>query len=418
MSVETEWPATAKAQLIAPPPQELPTVRSVSVLLALLSAAVLLALRDALRPGTIASTSIASLSIAAMVLAVSVRRRTRLALAKFGQHASELRQALETAEENLRHKDTFVSWASREIRGPLTAIFGACDAAWDAQSTDENRQTLRRNAAQILAVADNMAGVAAHSVLAAHSAVAQPPAPPTPHLTGRVLVAEDGPDNRKVIEFYLEKAGIQFDTVTDGQAACEQAMAAAKRRQPYDLILMDVQMPVADGCAATILLRDHNYRAPIVAITANATERDRTRCLAAGYNGFLAKPIDVHKLAEILTRYLRPAAGGGQTASNVVAQALAAPDPRFGALKDAFVGEIATRISAIEKAIATEDLTAAAELSHQLKGTAGCYGMPEISQAAGCLQTAAESAAHGSDLHESFTTLKELCQNVTPAQAA
>ena len=76
------------------------------------------------------------------------------------------------------------------------------------------------------------------------------------------------------------------------------------RGKPYDLILMDVQMPVMDGFAATLHLRSNGYRGPIIALTANAMDRDRSKCLNAGCNDFVSKPIQMEKLFKAIGRYL------------------------------------------------------------------------------------------------------------------
>ncbi len=108
-------------------------------------------------------------------------------------------------------------------------------------------------------------------------------------LSGRVLVAEDGPDNRVLISFYLEHAGLDVTLVENGRLACDAALSAASDGKPYDLILMDMQMPEMDGYAATTLLRELKYAGPIVALTAHAMGGDREKCLACGCDDFAVK---------------------------------------------------------------------------------------------------------------------------------
>jgi CheY-like chemotaxis protein len=112
----------------------------------------------------------------------------------------------------------------------------------------------------------------------------------------RVLLAEDGPDNQKLISFLIQRTGAKVTVAGNGRIAHDQAVAAVARDEPFDLILMDMQMPELDGYGATALLRQEGYAGPIVALTAHAMADDRQRCLDAGCNDYLTKPIDRPKL--------------------------------------------------------------------------------------------------------------------------
>ncbi len=106
---------------------------------------------------------------------------------------------------------------------------------------------------------------------------------------GRVLVAEDGPDNQKLIEHLLRKAGATVEVVKDGEEALRAVRDGARG---YDLIVMDMQMPVMDGYTATRVLRDDGVETPVLALTAHAMEGDRQHCLDAGCDEYCAKPIE------------------------------------------------------------------------------------------------------------------------------
>jgi PAS domain S-box-containing protein len=116
----------------------------------------------------------------------------------------------------------------------------------------------------------------------------------------RVLLAEDGPDNQRLIAFLLRKAGAQVTLAENGQIAVELAQDAQREGDPYRLILMDMQMPVMDGYQATRMLRASGYQGPIVALTAHAMSEDRQKCLEAGCNDYISKPVDPKTLIPLL----------------------------------------------------------------------------------------------------------------------
>lgn len=119
----------------------------------------------------------------------------------------------------------------------------------------------------------------------------------------RVAVAEDMPINRDVIVGLLERAGIEVLLARDGKELLDQLYEAIPTPE---LVLMDVHMPVMDGLAATRALRASGWTLPVVALSAGALDIEQTRCLAAGMNDFLSKPVDPDQLWGTLTRWLRP----------------------------------------------------------------------------------------------------------------
>lgn len=123
----------------------------------------------------------------------------------------------------------------------------------------------------------------------------------------KVLLVEDNAINREVAKALLERFGATVKTADDGQAALDCIAA-----EPFDLVIMDLRMPVMDGIGATKLLRERGFPITVVGLTANAFEEDRQRCLEAGMNGFVAKPVTREKIATILADFAKPASAAPQ----------------------------------------------------------------------------------------------------------
>ena len=123
-------------------------------------------------------------------------------------------------------------------------------------------------------------------------------------LTGRrILLAEDTRVNQVLIQRLLSKAGAEVAVADDGRQAVEETLNHEAQGHPFDVVLMDMQMPVLDGYAATAELRRNGYHGAIVALTAHAMASDRKRCLDAGCTDYLTKPVDRQSLLETCSRY-------------------------------------------------------------------------------------------------------------------
>ncbi|NQU20955.1 MAG: response regulator, partial [Candidatus Nealsonbacteria bacterium] len=126
---------------------------------------------------------------------------------------------------------------------------------------------------------------------------------PTIELDYRILLAEDGPDNQRLISFVLKKAGADVTLAANGLIAHAKALVAREAGEPFDVILMDMQMPVMDGYTATRKLREADYTGPIIALTANAMAGDDDKCGEAGCDAYATKPIDRATLFDTILQY-------------------------------------------------------------------------------------------------------------------
>ncbi len=129
-------------------------------------------------------------------------------------------------------------------------------------------------------------------------------AKPAVTLRGRILLAEDGADNQRLIAFHLKKAGAEVAVADNGTIALEMIDQAEAKGTPFDLLLTDMQMPEMDGYTLASTLRARGSTLPIVALTAHAMAEDRSRCIEAGCDDYASKPIDKVALVETCSRWM------------------------------------------------------------------------------------------------------------------
>lgn len=202
----------------------------------------------------------------------------------------------------------------------------------------------------------------------------------------RVLVVEDHPVNQQVLGFQLEELGLAFDVADDGQAALDRLAAA-----PYDLVLMDWQMPGMDGDEATRRIRATPALAalPVIAITANQGDEYRIACLAAGASDYLPKPYDEARLAELLARWL-PA--DAQAIDLIDRAALAQRYPGNPALieqiAELFRSTSLESLAVLRAVVPARDAAAAAREAHKLRGGAASALAAAVKEVADALELA------------------------------
>ena len=244
----------------------------------------------------------------------------------------------------------------------------------------------------------------------------------SPLLFGRILLAEDGIDNQLLISTILRRQGLDVEIAENGEIAVSKALADDG---PYDLILMDMQMPRLDGYGATAKLRRKGYTRPIVALTAHAMAGERERCLAAGCDDYLTKPIDrpvllgavESHLQRIRGREIPPLAGtspatdtSGEAAGHLYSDF--ADDPEMDELIAGFVGRLSATLEDIRAALEEEDLERLRRLAHQLKGAAGGYGFMPISGDAAAIEVALRDGVTPAELASAVEHLTCTCSRV------
>lgn len=148
----------------------------------------------------------------------------------------------------------------------------------------------------------------------------------------RVCVAEDNPINQKIAIAFLGNMGLKGDACSNGQLAVEALREKSRRQEPYHLVLMDVQMPVLDGYNATRVIRedeDPDVRdVLVIAMTASAIDGDREKCIGAGMNNYLAKPVRFQILSRMLDQYLAPMKDTSKPEDSKERKSTAAPETK------------------------------------------------------------------------------------------
>ncbi len=262
----------------------------------------------------------------------------------------------------------------------------------------------------------------------------------------RVLLAEDNEINQQVATELLESQGIQVTVANDGRAAVD-AVLQVKFPPGFDLVLMDLQMPNMDGFDATAAIRKHGKKLPIIAMTAHAMEEERARCLAAGMNDHVAKPIDPHTLFVMLARWAPQQRGGtplsdfapapvdGNDSEVVIAnetildthiglKRVAGNKSLYYKLLRQYLAGQSDAVTRMREALTNGDMNLGARIVHSFKGVSGNIGATaiaalaaEIEQAIQTQRQQAESLALLDRLADEFVNLSLVIQGYLPGES-
>jgi CheY-like chemotaxis protein len=243
------------------------------------------------------------------------------------------------------------------------------------------------------------------------AASAEPAAAAGQHvrLDARILLAEDGADNQALIAFHLHSAGATVDVAENGLVALNKYEAARAGGRPFDLVLMDMQMPELDGYQATSRLRAAGATLPIIALTAHAMTEDRAKCLDAGCSEYLTKPIEAGRLLQTIAAELQK----GQRPEAVRRlKSRFAEDQRMAPILAKFITRLPESAARLRRLLDEQQLDALRRAVHDLKGAGGGYGFPEISETAARAEAAIKGGCPFESIRQGVDELVTLIQNV------
>lgn len=216
---------------------------------------------------------------------------------------------------------------------------------------------------------------------------------------GRILLADDGDDVRRLLLVYLRGTGAEVVEARDGRSACDAAFGAQNAGRDFDLILLDMEMPHLDGYGAATMLRLQGFTGPIVALTANDGAGERERCVASGCTEYLRKPVDRAVLVRTVGQYLEAVVGRACRDLQPVQLADTAPvvDAVTEPFLRQFLASLPEYVGVLEDLMGRRAIEQLAQTVHQIKGAAGMYGLERIYEVAASAEGVAKAMARASD---------------------
>ncbi len=228
---------------------------------------------------------------------------------------------------------------------------------------------------------------------------------PTVHLSGKVLLAEDNKDNQELFSIYLRRMSLDVTIVENGQEAVD-----AIKEDDFDLVLMDMRMPVMNGLDAMKILRNNGFEKPIIALTANAMREDQEACYECGADGFLTKPVNVNEFTQTLQNHLNEKEPEKNNDASYIPELLER-DPGAIKLINRFVSNLHDDLIVIDELIKSNNWKDLIEVLNKLKGSAGNVGCPGISVFAGKMEFQATSH-NVNELTHLLDELNEYCDMI------
>jgi len=193
----------------------------------------------------------------------------------------------------------------------------------------------------------------------------------------RILLAEDDPSGQKLMRLLLSQLGYAVDLAGTGKQVIDML-----EKKDYDIVLMDMEMPVMDGFTATRKLRsmDKYKDMPIIALTAHAMKEHKKKTLEAGCTDYLSKPINRDKLQDVLNKYLTESSVSKKKDKKQEQASLIENDPLMAELREFFIDDLSKKIKKFNDDMKKKDIEEVIRFGHSLKGTAGSYGFPVFSK--------------------------------------
>lgn len=217
---------------------------------------------------------------------------------------------------------------------------------------------------------------------------------------GRILLVDDSLDLQTLMSYRLRTAGYDVTAAANGRIGMDLAL-----QQPFDVIIMDIQMPEMDGHTASRELRKQGYLGPIIGLSAHALKGEREKSLANGMNEYLTKPVDTEVLKATIRKFLQTGRNAAFFAAQRSPQAVA--DDELSVMRREFLQGVPDAVASMQASLEVRELDLLARMAHHLKGTAASYGISSLSEKAVLLEEACKEDHRREVLAERVQNLQQ-----------